>query len=186
MKTSVITHRDFLRATGVALALPMPDASSTRIDVSEFASGKGGIPGFTTWHPSFLMKRILLILALPLAFAALASNANARDPGAKTSPSPTPATAQGEMQYARDLAHRVHDEITLYGSNRLIRSQIKKVDDEILQVNREIASHNVDRVQLHTEVVRINDELHTIDLELRDLGVHEPMTLTGGKNSLLR
>ena len=135
------------------------------------------------------MKQFLLILSLPLAFTALEPRANAGNPNSastKATASPSPAGPAGEMQYARDMAHRVHDEIALYGSNRRIRSQIKKVDDEILQVNREISTHKFDRNQIHAEVARIDDELHTIDLELRDLSVHEPMSLTGGKNSLVR
>jgi hypothetical protein len=135
------------------------------------------------------MKQILLILAFPLAFSALAATADARDQkgsSAKSTPTPSPSGLEGEMQYAREMARRVHDEITLYGSNRRIRSQIKKVDDAILQVNREISTHKYDRTQVHAEVARIDDELHSIDLELRDLSVHEPMTLTGGKASLLR
>jgi hypothetical protein len=133
------------------------------------------------------MKRLFLLLALPLTFSLLAPRANGRDPknGSKATPSPTPVGTQGEMQYARDMAKQVHDEIALYGSNRLIRSQIKKVNDEILQVNREIATHKYDRDKIHAEVARIDDELHTIDLELRDLSVHEPATLSGGKASLL-
>lgn len=134
------------------------------------------------------MKRILLILALPLAFSALAATANAGYSGSgsgKSAPSPSPAGIDGEMQYARDMARRVHDEIAVYGSNRRIRSQIKKVDDEILRLNREISTHKFDRNQIHAEIARIDDDLLSIDLELRDLSVHEPMSLTGGKASLL-
>jgi len=133
------------------------------------------------------MKRVLFILALPLVFSTLAATASARDPdsSAKYTPTPGPKSSEGETQYARDMAHRVHDEIALYGSNRQIRSQIKKVDDEILHVNKELSTHKYDRNQVHAEVARIDDELHTIDLELRDLSVHQPMSLTGGKKSPL-
>jgi hypothetical protein len=137
-----------------------------------------------TQNKILFMKSALLNLALLFACSALATTANAGSP--KSTPSPTPAGTAGEFQYARDMAHRVHDEIALYGSNQRIRSQIKKVDVEILQVNKEISTHNYDRNQVHAEVVRIDDELHTIDLELRDLSIHEPMSLTGGKNSLPR
>lgn len=134
------------------------------------------------------MKRILLILTLPLAFSALATKANALDQknsSGKTKPYPGLEGLEGEFQYARDMARHVHDEITLYGSNRRIRSQIKKIDDEIFQVNRAISTRNYDRNQLRTEVARIDDELHSIDYELRDLSVHQPMSLTGGKASLV-
>ena len=129
------------------------------------------------------MKRILLSLAFPLALSTLVAAANARS--AKSTPSPTPVGLDGEFQYARDMARHVHDEITLYGSDRRIRSQIKKVDDEILHVNQEISTRKYDRNQVHAEVARIDDELHSIDYELRDLSVHEPATLTGGKASLV-
>jgi len=135
------------------------------------------------------MKRILLILAFPLALSSLAANATAGYPSgssAKSSPSPSPAGAEGAFQYARDMARRVHDDIALYGSNRRIRSQIKKVDDEILHVNQEISTRNYDRNQVRAEVARIDDELHSIDLELHDLRIHEPMSLTGGKASFPR
>jgi len=135
------------------------------------------------------MKRFFLILALPLAISTLTGKASARDQknsSAKATPSPSPSSAEGEMQYARDMTKRLHDEIALYGSNRSIRSQIKKVDEEILQVNKEISAHTADKNQIHAQVARIDDALHSIDLELRDLSVHEPTTLSGGKASLVR
>jgi septal ring factor EnvC (AmiA/AmiB activator) len=123
------------------------------------------------------MKRILLILTLPLAFSALATKANALDQknsSGKTKPYPGLEGLEGEFQYARDMARHVR-----------IRSQIKKIDDEIFQVNRAISTRKYDRNQLRTEVARIDDELHSIDYELRDLSVHQPMSLTGGKASLV-
>jgi uncharacterized sporulation protein YeaH/YhbH (DUF444 family) len=134
------------------------------------------------------MKRTLLILTLPLAFSALAIEANAVDQknsSAKATPSAGLTGLDGEFQYARDMARHVHDEIALYGSNRSIRSQIKKIDDEIFQVNHQIATRKYDRNQIHAEVARIDDQLHSIDYELRDLSVHQPMSLTGGKASLV-
>ena len=137
------------------------------------------------------MRRSLLLLALLTGLSVLSvlatdANGNRGNTSVKTVASPTPAGAEGEFQYAREMARRLHDELALYGSNQRIRSQVKKVDDEILHVNKEINTHKYDRNQVHAEVARIDDELHTIDLELRDLSVHEPMSLTGGKKSLPR
>jgi hypothetical protein len=134
------------------------------------------------------MKRLLFLLALPLALSALSLNANARDQdsaSAKSTP-PNSRDPKGEFQYARDMAQRVHDQMAQYGTNRHIRDQVRKVDAEILQINEAIRSRKFDWNQIHATVARIDDELHSVDLEIRDLSIHEPTKLSGGKASLAR
>jgi hypothetical protein len=133
------------------------------------------------------MKRLLLFLTLPLSLLALPLNTSARDQdSAPAKSTPSPRDPKGEFQYARDMAKQVHEQMAHYGSTRQIRDQVKKVDQEILQVNESIRTHKGDWNQIHALVARIDDELHSIDLEIRDLSIHEPTKLSGGRASLAR
>jgi hypothetical protein len=130
------------------------------------------------------MKRLIL-LALPLAISVLAAGAYGRDAANSTASSRAPRNIGAELQYERGMAKHIHEELNLYGSNRRVREQIRQVDTRIFRVNDELKSHNYDPNRLHAQAARIDDTLHTIDYELRDLIAHEPATLTGGRDSLV-
>jgi len=84
-----------------------------------------------------------------------------------------------EVKYALDMAHRVQHEANAYGSNLQIREEMKRVDAEIFHVNGEFAARNYDPKHIHDEVIRIDDELHQMDMQLRDLEAHNPGSLNG-------
>jgi len=136
------------------------------------------------------MKRSLVLLAIPLFLSVVAANANARSAGSSASDA-TPAKASqpslgGEVQYARTMAHRVHEELSLYGSDRHIRQEVKQIDADVLRVNKEFSTRSYDPDHIRAEIARIDDEFHRLDYELRDMMAHEPDRLTGGSMPRVR
>jgi len=129
------------------------------------------------------MKRLLFLVAT-FSFPALALQAFAANIHHDNGNSSSPAAASHEslsveVKYALDMAHRVQHEANAYGSNLRLREEMKHVDAEIFHVNDEFAAHNYDPGHIHAEVVRIDDELHQMDMQLRDLEAHDPGSLNG-------